>query len=142
MNLKNLTKKYLSGQKLLKKEEMYFWKKLRDKADQIFSKYIRKKYKKCITCWWPVQHNAHRIDRAWYSHRWNEDNCAGACANCNTYHSEEHKIQFTIIQIKKFWQERVDHQMAIRNKIKPTIDELLDIITKYTNLLLSIQNDK
>jgi len=50
MNLKNLTKKYLSGQKLLKKEEMYFWKKLRDKADQIFSKYIRKKYKKCITC--------------------------------------------------------------------------------------------
>jgi len=33
MNINTLTKKYLAGEKLLKKEQDYLWKKLRDKAD-------------------------------------------------------------------------------------------------------------
>lgn len=36
--------------------------------------------------------------------------------------------------IKKFGQERVDEQLRTRNKIKPRIDELLDIIDKYKNV--------
>lgn len=129
MNITQLLKK----EKLTKKEETYVWKKLIDKADQVFSIFIRTRDKKrwCITCWWPVQHNAHRIDRAWYSHRRDEKNCAWACANCNTYHSEEHKIRFTIYQIKKNWQDWVDEQLRIRHKKKPKIDDLLKIIEKY-----------
>lgn len=133
MNLTTLLKKYNNWDKLLKKEESYLWKKLRDKADQVFSIWIRNRDKKlwCVTCNWPVQHNCHRIDRWWYSHRWDENNCRGGCANCNTYRQEEHKVLFTIVQIKRFWQDRVDEQIRKRNKKKPTIQELLYIIDKY-----------
>jgi hypothetical protein len=40
-------------------------------------------------------------------------------------------MRFTIFQIKRFGQERVDEQLRNRNKIKPRIDELLSIIEKY-----------
>jgi len=52
MNINTLTKKYLAGEKLLKKEQDYLWKKLRDMADKVFSKWIRNrdKKKKCVTC--------------------------------------------------------------------------------------------
>lgn len=133
MNITTLLKKRNNWEKLLKKEEVYLWKKLRDEADRVFSIWIRNRDKKkwCITCNWPVQHNAHRIDRWRYSHRRDEKNCCWACANCNTYRQEEHKVLFTISQTKKYWQDRVDQQIFNRNKIKPTIDELLAIIEKY-----------
>jgi hypothetical protein len=138
MNKTTLTKKFLSWERLLKKEESYLWKKLRDEADKVFSIRIRKRDKKkwCITsqaqwCKKIVQHNCHWIDRAWYSHRWSEENCYWWCASCNTYHEAEHKIHFTNFMIKKHWQERVDEQLRIRNKKKPTIQELLDLINKY-----------
>lgn len=134
MNITKLLAKYHSWAKMTKKEENALRKKLRDKADQVFSLRVRTrdKDKWCVTCWWPVQHNAHRIDRWWYSHRWSEDNCCWACVNCNTYHAQEHWMRFTIFQIKRFGQERVDKNLFERNKIKPRIDELLSIIEKYS----------
>lgn len=134
MNITKLLKKFNAWIKLLKKEESYLWKKLRDKCDQVFSVWIRNRDRKdwCITCNWPVQHNCHWIDRGWYSHRWNEDNCKWWCANCNTYRQEEHKVLFTIYQTKKFWQDWIDEQILKRHKKKPSIQDLLDIIWKYT----------
>lgn len=133
MNITQLLKKHRLWEKLLKKEEVYLWKKLRDLADKYFSIWIRNRDRKdwCITCNWPVQHNCHWIDRWRYSHRRDENNCKGWCANCNTYRQEEHKVLFTIYQTKKFWQERVDEQILKRNKIKPRINELLKIIENY-----------
>lgn len=133
MNIGSLLKKYYRWEKLLKKEESYMFKKLRDEADRVCSIFIRNRDKKdwCVTCNGPVQHNCHWIDRAWYSHRWDENNCRGGCANCNTYHAQEHWMKFTIYQIKKFWQEWVDEQLRKRHKKKPRIDELLEIIKKY-----------
>jgi hypothetical protein len=70
MNINTLTKKYLAGEKLLKKEQDYLWKKLRDKADKVFSKWIRNRDKKkdCITsdvptCKHKIEHCCHFIDR-------------------------------------------------------------------------------
>ena len=138
MNITKLLKKFNAWEKLLKKEEVYLWKKLRDLADKYFSIFIRNRDRKkwCITkqstfCNKIVQHNAHRIDRGWYSHRRDENNCYWACASCNTYHEAEHKIHLTIYQINRFWQERVDEQLRKRHKKKPTIQELIDIIEKY-----------
>ena len=131
MNINKLLQKYHSWERLLKKEETYLKKKLIEKADKLFSIFIRGRDKECITCGKPIQHNAHRISRGYYSHRWDEDNCAGACAWCNTYNQEEHKVLFTVAQIKKHWQEWVDKQLREKHKKKPTIDELLGIISKY-----------
>lgn len=129
--MNRLLKKYLSWEKLLKKEESTLWKKLVEKADKLFSIFIRNRDSICVTCWWPVQHNAHWISRGYYSHRWDENNCAGACAYCNTYNQEEHKVLFTVYQTKKHWQKWVDKQLLNKNKVKPTIDDLLAIIEKY-----------
>lgn len=129
----------MKKEKLTKKEETYLWKKLVSKADEVFSKWIRERDwpQWCITkgttwCKWLVQHNCHWIGRAYYSHRWDRDNCYWGCASCNTYHSEEHKVLFTIHQIKTHWQKWVDHQIKVKHKIKPTIKELQDIITQYS----------
>lgn len=128
----------METKKLTQKEEKYLWKKLVAKADEVFSKFIRKRDAKkwCITkgCTWCkglIQHCCHFIGRAYYSHRRDEDNCKGWCASCNTYHQEEHKILFTVYQIKTHWQEWVDYQLKTRHKIKPTIKELLAIISYY-----------
>lgn len=131
--MKKLLIKYKSWEKLLKKEESILWKWLRDKADKNFSIFIRERDKKrwCITCSWPVQHNAHWIDRWRYSHRWDELNCCWACAWCNCYRQEEHKIKFTIYQTKTHWQDWVDEQIKNRHKIKPSIDDLIQITEKY-----------
>lgn len=138
MNAGKLLKKYLAGEKMTKKEIDYLWKKCRDKADQIFSQWIRNrdKHNGCITkevsaCQNSVDHNCHWIERWRYSHRRDEENCFWWCVSCNTYHEAEHKIFFTMYQIKKHWQEWVDEQLFKRNKKKPTIDELLEIIKKY-----------
>jgi len=134
MNITKLIAKWKSWDKMTKKEQDTLWKKLRDRCDQVFSVRIRNRDKgnSCVTCNWPIQHNCHRIDRAWYSHRRSEDNCRGGCANCNTYRQEEHKVLFTIYQTKKFWQDWVDKQIFERNKIKPSIDKLLYIISQYS----------
>lgn len=139
--MKKLIAKFLSWERLLKKEEDKLWKYLRDKSDKVFSVWIRNRDKgrDCITCEVPtckhkIEHNCHWIERGWYSHRRNPDNCYGGCSSCNTFHEWEHKIYFTSIMIKKFGQERVDEQLRTRNKIKPRIDELLDIIDKYKNV--------
>lgn len=141
-NVNQLTKRFLDWDKLTKKEENYLWKKLVAKADEVFSKWIRyrDKDKWCITKWnsWCkniIQHNCHWIWRAYYSHRRDEDNCAWWCASCNTYHQEEHKVLFTAYQYKTHWEKRVEHELKIRNKIKPTIKELLEIIDLYTKKL-------
>lgn len=112
--------------------------KLKDLADAYFSIFIRDRdrskgciTKKLDTCQKAVQHNCHRISRWFYSHRRDEENCAWWCASCNTYYQQEHWIEFTRQQIHKHWIERVDKQLFERNKIKPTIDELISIIKKY-----------
>ena len=139
MNINTLTKKYLAGEKLLKKEQDYLWKKLRDKCDVVFSKWIRNrdKNKDSISYWAyncdnKIQNCCHWIPREWFSHRRDENNCAWGCARCNGFNKQEHITIFTSNQIKKFWQDWVDEQLFKRNKIKPSIDELLEIIKTYT----------
>lgn len=58
--------------------------KLRKKLDDVFSRYIRKKYPKCFTC--PTgrnEHNGHFMRRKNDATRWDEDNCRSQCWNCN-----------------------------------------------------------
>lgn len=139
MNITKLLQKYRSWEKMTKKEETELWQKLRDRCDQVFSVRIRNrdKWKDCITsqvpaCHHKIEHNCHWIERGWLSHRRDPENCYGGCSSCNTYHEWEHKIYFTKFMIEKNWKERVDKQLFERNKKKPSIDELIEIINKYT----------
>ena len=139
MNITKLLTKYHSWAKMTKKEENALRKKLRDKADKVFSLWVRTRDKKkdCIThevptCKHKIEHNCHRIERGRYSHRRDPENCYGGCSSCNTFHEWEHKIYYTNFMIKKHWQEWVDRNLFERNKKKPKIDDLIDIISKYS----------
>ena len=120
------------------KEEKRLFNKLIHYADTYFSKFIRTRdhEKWCITknldtCQNKIDDCCHWISRSFYSHRRDEYNCYWGCASCNSYHKQEHWMEFTRIQTHKHWIERVDKQMFERNKIKPTIEELIEIIKKY-----------
>ena len=138
LNIRTILKKYHSWEKLYKYEEDYIIKKLISKADMVFGAFIRKRdiRKWCVSygaewCQNKVEQCCHWIGRAWYSHRWDEDNCFWWCVSCNCYHQEEHKLYFTKKQIEIHWIERVREQLKNRDKKKPSIDKLLSVIKKY-----------
>jgi len=138
LNAGVLSKRYLNGERLFKYEEDYLRKFLIRKADDLFSKFIRNrdKYKDCISYWATgcqnkIQNACHWIGRWYYSHRRDEDNVYWWCVSCNAYHQQEHWAFFERFQTKKHWQKWVDEQYFMRNKRKPKLNQLFEIINKY-----------
>lgn len=131
--------KYEAWDRLLKYEEEYLRKKLRDKADSIFNSWIRDRDKwlwcvsygagNCKNC---VEHACHRIEAARYSHRRDENNVHWGCSTCNWYNKREHIMYYDQRMISKYWKKWTEKQLFIKHKIKPSIEELLAIINKYT----------
>ena len=61
---------------------------LKKKLDNVFSKYIRAKYKKeCYTCGSRpnVLQCGHFVSRLYLATRWDENNCRPQCAGCNIW---------------------------------------------------------
>lgn len=138
LRLDIILKKYLDWESLFKYEEVYLWKKLRDNADTVFKKRIRDrdKWKWCVSfganaCKDKVEHACHRIEAWWFSHRWDEDNVNWWCSTCNWYNKREHQMYYDLWIVNKYWKEWAEKQLFEKNKIKPTIDEMLAIIEKY-----------
>ena len=139
LSLIQIKKKYASWEKLYKYEEEYYVKRLIEKADTVFATFIRKRdaFKGCVSYWaeW-CQNNTsqccHWIWRAFYSHRWDKENCYWGCINCNKYRQEEHKIFFTRWIVANKWLKRTDIQLKTRHKDKPWIEYLLKVIEKYS----------
>ena len=147
-NLTRILNKYRRWENLFKYEEDYLRKKLIEKADLWFSRFIRRRDKDswCITnsvswCSNKVENACHRLSRWRYSHRWREDNVFGWCVSCNAYHQQEHWAVLERIQITKYWMDWVVEQYDTRNKKKPTIDELLAIIDKYQPIMEKIYSE-
>lgn len=138
--------------KILKKQhkdQKAEWKKLVRNADTVFSQYIRLRDTKwwrvrCVTCdsivTYKTAHCCHRLSRAFYSHRRDENNAKAGCCHCNTFDKENHHNAFTLYQVKKFWLERVEEQMRIKNNKKPTNDELQEIIKNYKIKIKHLEN--
>lgn len=116
-------------------------KRLEDKADRVFSRYIRKKYAdwrgycECYTCGIikPLEEmdNGHYIKRSFRGTRWDEDNCRPQCTSCNQYRGGmqdqfalhlEKDLGFGILQ-------ELDKRALKITKL--TSDDLRAIIEKY-----------
>lgn len=78
-------------------------KSLINKADKVFSQYIRRRYTddngftECYTCGkkdhWKELQCGHFMSRKHYSTRWNETNCQVQCAGCNVFrYGEQYKF--------------------------------------------------
>lgn len=102
--------------------------KLVKKLDTIFSQYIRIKYSdkkgycKCVSCgkvdFYKKMHNCHWISRGKMVYRFDEENCRPWCPACNTYRPEFHIREFTVFQIKRLWQKKIDEMRQKANEVR------------------------
>ena len=91
--------------------------KLRDKLDSVFSKYIRLKFSdargncSCISCgkvfYWKDIQNGHYMSRRYMSTRFSEDNCRPQCISCNIFNQGNIQMYRRAL-IKQIGEQRVD----------------------------------
>lgn len=123
-------------------------KTLVNKADKVFSEYIRRRYAddngvaECFTCGkkdhWKKLQCGHFQSRKHYATRWNEDNCQVQCAGCNVFRYGE---QYTFgrnldINIKEGLAEELN---ILSNKIvKYDNNDLISLIDYYKNKIAEL----
>ena len=123
-------------------------KTLVDKADKVFSEYIRRRYAdgngvtECFTCGkkdhWKKLQCGHFQSRKHYATRWNEDNCQVQCAGCNVFRYGE---QYTFgrnldIYVRDGLAEELN---ILSNKIvKYDNHDLMSLIEYYQNKLADL----
>lgn len=128
-------------------------KKLIEKLDSIFSKYIRLKYSdsqgicQCISCttrkrWTDIQ-NGHYMSRRYFSTRWSEDNCRPQCVACNIFN--QGNIQaYRVALIKQIGEQRVNliEARARQETFKYGEFELNAMIQHYTKEFEKLAKEK
>lgn len=123
--------------------------KLKNKADQIFSEYIRLKYADwrefvaCYTCgkcahYKDGMQNGHFISRGSNTLRFSEDNCRPQCVGCNVFKNGNY-IEFTRRMIDEVGIEKVDELRRLGKETKQfTEQDLKDIIETYTEKIKNL----
>lgn len=123
-------------------------KTLVDKADKVFSEYIRRRYAddngitECFTCGkkdhWKKLQCGHFQSRKHYATRWNEDNCQVQCAGCNVFRYGE---QYTFgrnldIYVREGLAEELN---ILSNKIvKYDNHDLISLVEYYQNKIAEL----
>jgi hypothetical protein len=123
-------------------------KTLVNKADKVFSEYIRRRYAddngvtECFTCGkndhWKKLQCGHFQSRKHYATRWNEENCQVQCAGCNVFRYGE---QYTFgrnldIYVREGLAEELN---ILSNKIvKYDNHDLMSLIEYYQNKLADL----
>jgi hypothetical protein len=113
------------------------------RLDAVFSKYIRARDKKCVTCGAREQLQCgHLLSRVAYSTRWDEENCACQCAGCNIKH-ENNPAVFVMWYIKKFSQESLEKLVQKYKTVRkyPT-HELEEMIKIYKQKLQDLKSEE
>lgn len=131
----------------------YSRKKLTEKLDEIFSKYIRLKYADsrgychCISCgsyhnWKSIQ-NGHYMSRRYFSTRWSEDNCRPQCVACNIFNQGNIQM-YRIGLIKEIGEQRVNliEARARQETCKYSEFELNAMIQHYQKEVNRIAKEK
>ena len=116
--------------------------KLKEKADQIFSEYIRLKYSdwrgycECYTCGKTAHYkdgmqNGHFISRSSSTLRYSEDNCRTQCYACNCIKNGNY-IVYTLKMIEEVGIEKVEELRELGKELHQfTEKELQEIVDKY-----------
>ena len=116
--------------------------KLKKKADQVFSLWIRNRdskqgYCKCISCGVvkPIaeMQNGHYYSRSINYLRYDPRNCAAQCVGCNIF-KEGNKPAYALALIRKYGKNILEELEKDSRKYKQwTIQDLEKLIKKYAN---------
>lgn len=142
-----LIEQYRAWGKMFKYQEEKLKKYLIEKLDTMCSQIVRSRdcageRVKCNSEWscsscttWITYWTsccAHWIDRWWWSHRWDFRNLFSTCYGCNdpSYDAIIHKteLQFKIELL--YWREVVREMRTSKNKVKPNLNELVQLYDK------------
>lgn len=111
---------------------------LKNKLDSVFSKFIRQRDGRCVTCTNPKGlplTNGHLFSRVALSTRWNELNSHCQCTGCNLYH-EHDAGRYTAWFLEKYGQAAYKELYYKYSRIaKFTNPALLAMIQEYEKKL-------
>ncbi len=105
---------------------------LKNKADKVFSLYIRNRDKKCFTCGSTQFLQAgHFVSSSWSALRYAEDNVHAQCSNCNIWRRGNYSV-YALNLVKKYGpgiledleRRKIVHQFKVK--------ELEEIVDKYS----------
>ena len=121
--------------------------KLRQKADSVFSTFIRlrdadkKGTVKCPLCWARMHRkqsqNMHFIKRSCWYYRYDETNCHAGCYRCNVILNWNYIIYTRYMQ-NTYWIDTVDHMIKESKKLhkERSKKDYEDIIQKYSEKII------
>ena len=78
------------------------------KADQMFSRWIRARDKRCFFCPNPATQNSHFWGRANSATRYDPENCDGICGGCHMRHEGNKQGLYREMKIKQLGQAGYD----------------------------------
>ena len=106
--------------------------KLKKKADNVFSKWIRERDKRCFTCGSISNlQNGHYVSRAINILRYDERNCNAQCVKCNIFNSGAMDT-YALRLLSRHGKNILNDLAKDKQKLKSwTRQELEEIITKY-----------
>lgn len=154
-----LLEKYRSGEKMRKYEEDKLKRYLVKKLDDMTSQIVRSR----DCAWWTVECGsigscswclknitywtsvaAHRIDRGWWSHRWDFRNVWATCRNCNdpAYDAIIHKTELQFKIERLYGREVVREMRTTKDKTKPRLDEMVELYDKILPVWQQIPIDR
>jgi hypothetical protein len=105
-----------------------------NKADQIFSRYIRERDKRCFFCPNPASQNSHFWGRGNSATRYDPLNCDGICGGCHMRHEGNKQ---GLYREKKIAQLGMDAYMALEKRAR-SIMKRADAIKACMQLLHGI----
>ena len=110
-------------------------KKLINKLDKVFSKYIRARDKRCVTCGRVDDLQCgHLFTRSSMATRWDEMNAYCQCAICNSIHEHNPK-QLMEYAITKHGKMKIEEMMQRHKKSKKMNEgDIILLIEKYDKL--------
>jgi len=123
--------------------------KLKKKADQIFSQYIRQKYANdnglvmCFTCGcvkhWKEMQNAHFVPRNFSNTRYDERNNHPCCKGCNIFKSGN--LDSYAVELEAKYGQGILQELAEKKKVRKQFKEweLQEIIDLYKQKIKDLE---
>ena len=121
------------------------FKSLKNKLDQVFSQWVRRKdatsqgLAVCVSCHavkpWKEQQCGHYVSRTYLATRWDERNAAVQCGSCNVLRRGNYPA-YTLYMLRKHGQEVIEELEAKRKQVcKMTAADLQDMLEAYKRKL-------
>jgi len=110
------------------KQKSISW--LKKEADKVFSRFIRKRDPRCITCHAPTTQAGHYVPRSWLGLRYDERNVNGQCWQCNVAKKGNLDV-YTLYLIKKYGKDILERLNKLKVPTQFRWAEYERIIKKY-----------